>query len=124
MSGGHEQGWFITSEVGPTVKRQTVVRFRKAKEDLLPLENEMASIGKSWIAFATAIQHPGEFSFRLEPEEIILSRRDGTDRPPVCRISRVDLDWEFLSRLIARYERIAKNTHELAAELRRAGVPI
>jgi hypothetical protein len=62
--------------------------------------------------------------FPAGAEEIIVNRPGGSDQVPSSRIAHADFHWEFLSKLIARYERIAKDRQELPAELRAAGVPI
>ncbi len=105
-----------------TLKWETLERFRKAKEDFLALENRMANIGKVWADFAAAIQRPGDFSFRLGREEIVFAQRSAAAPVAFSHISRSDVDWDSLSKLIADYQATSQEKNELAARLRKAGV--
>lgn len=100
---------FFTDQSENRLSFETVEEFLKTRKNLLALESRMATLGKAQTGFASPIRRRND----VYPLPMLAGRR----------LSCCETDWDSLSGLVAEHEALSKKMDELAALLRKAGVP-
>jgi hypothetical protein len=118
------RGYFMTKEAEDAAKWNAVEQLQKVKARLLALKTEMSRIGKEWVSFGSAMQHPEDYVFEVTSAAVTLGKSDAGLRRPLGRITPEDaLDWEKFSALLNEYREAMKEEARLSANLHDAGFP-
>lgn len=115
------RGYFMTKESEDAAKWNAVEQLQKVRAQLLALKTQMSRIGKEWVSFGPALQHPEDYTFDVTTTDVTL----GKSGRALGRITPDEtLDWEKFSALLNEYLEAAKEEARLSANLHAAGFPI